>query len=99
MNLIEQSDPHVVAVFGADHIYRMNIREMIEFHEQKRAQATVAAIPVPKEFASEFGVIEVAGDGRVIAFHERIRMLRPCPAIPIWYWPQWAITSSLQAHC
>src|SRR5690242_11438496 len=71
LNLIEQSDPHVVAVFGADHIYRMNIREMIEFHEQKRAQATVAAIPVPRQMASEFGVIEIAGDGRVIAFHEK----------------------------
>lgn len=71
VNLIEQSDPHIVAVFGADHIYRMNIREMIEFHEQKRAQATVAAIPVAKEFAAEFGVIETAPDGRVIAFHEK----------------------------
>lgn len=71
VNLIEQSDPHVVAVFGADHVYRMNIREMIEFHEQKRAQATVAAIPVPRQFASEFGVIEVAPDGRVLAFHEK----------------------------
>lgn len=71
LNLIEQSDPHIVAVFGADHIYRMNIREMIEFHEQKRAQATVAAIPVPKALASEFGVIETAPDGRVIAFHEK----------------------------
>lgn len=71
INLIEQSDPHVVAVFGADHIYRMNIREMVEFHEQKRAQATVAAIPVPKEQAVEFGVIEVAPDGRIIGFHEK----------------------------
>jgi glucose-1-phosphate adenylyltransferase len=71
VNLIEQSDPHVVAVFGADHIYRMNIREMIEYHEQKRAQATVAAIPVSKEFASEFGVIEMAPDGRILKFHEK----------------------------
>lgn len=71
VNLIEQSDPHVVSVFGADHIYRMNIREMIEFHEQKRAQATVAAIPVPKELAREFGVIETAPDGRILRFHEK----------------------------
>ena len=71
VNLIEQSDPHVVAVFGADHIYRMNIRDMIQLHEQKRAQATVAAIPVPRSQAREFGVIEVAPDGRVIAFHEK----------------------------
>jgi len=71
INLIEQSDPHLVAVFGADHIYRMNIRAMLEFHEQKRAQATVAAIPVPKALAAEFGVIETAPDGRILAFHEK----------------------------
>jgi len=71
VNLIEQSDPHVVAIFGADHVYRMNIREMIEYHVQKRAQATIAAIPVPRELASEFGVIEAAPDGRVVAFHEK----------------------------
>ena len=71
INLIEQADPHVVAIFGADHIYRMNIRQMIEFHVQKRAGVTVAAIPVEKEWASEFGVIEIAPDGRIIAFHEK----------------------------
>ncbi|HKA63073.1 MAG TPA: glucose-1-phosphate adenylyltransferase [Methylomirabilota bacterium] len=70
-NLIEQSDPHLVAIFGADHIYRMNISSMIEFHEQKRAEITVAAIPVDRRFATEFGVIETARDGRVIAFHEK----------------------------
>lgn len=71
INLIEQADPHVVVIFGADHIYRMNIREMIEFHESKRAQATVAAIPVPKIEAKEFGVIEAAPDGRILGFHEK----------------------------
>ena len=71
VNLLEQSDPHVVAVFGADHIYRMNVREMIEYHEQKRAQATISAIPVPRELASEFGVIETAPNGRIIRFHEK----------------------------
>ena len=71
VNLIEQSEPHLVAVFGADHVYRMNVREMIEYHEHKRAQATVAAIPVPREHAAEFGVIETAPDGRILAFHEK----------------------------
>ena len=71
INLIEQADPHLVCIFGADHIYRMNIREMIEFHEQKRAQATVAAIPVEKQYASEFGVIECGSDGRIQGFHEK----------------------------
>ena len=71
INLIEQADPHFVVIFGADHIYRMNIREMIEFHMHKRAQATIAAIPVEKEQAAEFGVIETAPDGAVKAFHEK----------------------------
>lgn len=71
INLIEQSAPNVVAVFGADHIYRMNIREMIEFHEQKRAHITVAAISTDKKYASEFGVIETTRGGRIIGFHEK----------------------------
>lgn len=71
INLIEQSDPHYVVIFGADHIYRMNIREMLEFHIHKRAEATIAAIPVGKESAREFGVIEAAPDGSVIGFHEK----------------------------
>jgi glucose-1-phosphate adenylyltransferase len=71
VNLIEQADPHIVVIFGADHIYRMNIRDMIEFHAGKRARVTVAAIPVPKEFAREFGVIEIDENYRIIAFHEK----------------------------
>ncbi len=71
INLIEQADPHVVAIFGADHIYRMNIRQMVEYHIEKRAGVTVAAIPVRKELASEFGVIETTPEGNVIGFHEK----------------------------
>src|SRR5664279_6358540 len=71
INLIEQSDPHLVAIFGGDHIYRMNIASMINFHMAKHAEVTVAAIPVAKEFASEFGVIEAGEDGRIAAFHEQ----------------------------
>src|ERR671913_51127 len=71
INLIEQADPHVVVIFGADHIYRMDIRAMIEFHEKKRAEVSVAAIPVDKQFASEFGVIETTADGEIAGFHEK----------------------------
>ncbi|MBM3813368.1 MAG: glucose-1-phosphate adenylyltransferase [Acidimicrobiia bacterium] len=71
INLIEQADPHLVAIFGADHIYRMNIRDMIEYHERNRADVTVAAIPVPKSQAREFGVIEAAPSGAIIGFHEK----------------------------
>jgi glucose-1-phosphate adenylyltransferase len=71
INLVEQSDPHFVAIFGGDHIYRMNIASMIDFHVAKGAQVTVAAIPVPRHQAVEFGVIEAADDGRIMAFHEK----------------------------
>jgi glucose-1-phosphate adenylyltransferase len=71
INLIQQADPHVVCIFGADHIYRMNIRQMIEFHVEKRAGVTVAAFPVEKHYASEFGVIETSPDGSILDFHEK----------------------------
>jgi glucose-1-phosphate adenylyltransferase len=71
INLVEQSDPHVVAIFGGDHIYRMNVTNMIEYHVEKSAEVTVAAVPVDRKFASEFGVIEAAEDGRILAFHEK----------------------------
>ncbi|MCZ2079753.1 MAG: glucose-1-phosphate adenylyltransferase [Bryobacteraceae bacterium] len=71
INLIEQADPHLVVIFGADHIYRMNIREMIEFHVQKGADVSIAAIPVPKDQAREFGVIEAAADHSVLSFIEK----------------------------
>src|SRR5882757_1589761 len=67
INLIEQADPHLVLIFGADHIYRMNIREMIEYHELKRAQCTVAAIPVEMKLSKEFGAIETTSDGTIRA--------------------------------
>jgi glucose-1-phosphate adenylyltransferase len=71
INLVEQSDPQVVAIFGADHIYRMNVADMVEFHVKKSAEVTVAAIPVPKREADQFGVIEAADDGHILAFHEK----------------------------
>ncbi len=71
INLIEQADPHLVCIFGADHIYRMNIREMVEYHMQKRAQVTVSAIPVEREYSAEFGVIETNEEGQIAGFHEK----------------------------
>ncbi len=71
INLVEQSDPDMVAIFGGDHIYRMNVGSMIDFHMAKRADVTVAANPVPREQAREFGVIEADGDGRIMGFHEK----------------------------
>jgi glucose-1-phosphate adenylyltransferase len=71
INLVEQSDPHVVAIFGGDHIYRMNVMNMIDFHVQKSADVTVAAIPVDRKHAVEFGVVETSEDGHILDFHEK----------------------------
>lgn len=71
INLIEQSEPDLIAIFGADHIYRMDIRQMIEFHEQKQAEVTIAAIPLDKKQAHEFGVLQTAPGGAVTGFVEK----------------------------
>src|SRR5271169_4194085 len=71
INLVEQANPDVVAIFGGDHIYRMNITSMIEYHSAKKAEVTVAAIPAPRKHAVEFGVIEASEDGHILAFHEK----------------------------
>jgi glucose-1-phosphate adenylyltransferase len=79
INLIEQSDPHLVCIFGADHIYRMNIREMIEFHERNRADVSVAAIPVDRKLSREFGVIEADDNHAIVGFHEKNPDAPPMP--------------------
>jgi glucose-1-phosphate adenylyltransferase len=71
INLIEQAEPHAVAIFGADHIYRMNVAHMIEFHENLNAACSIAAIPVHKKYAHEFGVIEADENNRIVGFHEK----------------------------
>ena len=100
INLVEQADPHVVAIFGGDHIYRMNIASMIEYHVEKRAEVTIAAIPTPKKHAAEFGVIEADEDDRILAFHEK----NPdAPSMPgdseQVYASPWATTSSPPVRC
>lgn len=71
LNLITDEDPDWVFVFGADHIYRMDTRQMLDFHIAHDADCTVAAIPVPIEQASAFGIITVDDHGRMIDFQEK----------------------------
>jgi len=71
LNLIDEADDRVVAIFGADHVYRMDIDQMLQFHEQKGAEVTVAAIPMRANLASEFGVLETDADAAILGFHEK----------------------------
>jgi len=82
INLIYDHQPEVVVVFGADHIYRMDIRQMIDFHLEKGADVTVAARPVPLAEASAFGVIATDRDGRITGFQEKPKDPAPMPGAP-----------------
>jgi len=61
LDLIENESPRHVAVFGADHIYKMDVRQMLAFHRDAGAEATVAVIGVPVEETAQFGVVECDG--------------------------------------
>ncbi len=71
LNLVTDEEPDYVFVFGADHIYRMDVRQMLDFHVAQKADCTVAAMPVPIEEASAFGIITADESGRMVDFHEK----------------------------
>ena len=72
LNLVYDDQPDHVVVFGADHVYRMDSRQMVDQHIASGAGVTVAGIRVPRAEASQFGVIQTAADGRRIeAFLEK----------------------------
>ena len=72
----------LVAVFGADHIYRMDVRQMIAFHLACDADVTLAALPVPRSEAHAFGVLGCDGDGRILSFLEKPQDPPPMPGDP-----------------
>jgi glucose-1-phosphate adenylyltransferase len=71
-HVINDERPELVCIFGADHVYKMDVRQMLVFHQESHADATVAAIPVPRESARDYGIIEVGRGGRILAFHEKV---------------------------
>ena len=72
LNLVYDERPDYVAVFGADHIYRMDPGQMLDQHMDSGAGVTVAGIRMARSEATPFGVIETDGTGqRITAFHEK----------------------------
>ena len=71
LRFVESSDADYVAIFGGDHIYKMDITQMINFHRMNRADITIASLEVPKDEATRFGVFSVDDDSRVTAFTEK----------------------------
>ena len=82
LNLMDMHRPDLVAVFGADHIYRMDVRQMVRFHRENNADASVAALPVPINQASEFGIIETDAVQRISGFQEKPKQAKPMPNDP-----------------
>jgi glucose-1-phosphate adenylyltransferase len=66
LNLIDDERPDIVAVVSADHVYRMDPRQMIDAHRAWGAGVTVAAIPVPRLQAAKFGVARTAPDSHLL---------------------------------
>jgi glucose-1-phosphate adenylyltransferase len=84
VNLIRDVRPDHVAVFGGDHIYKMAVNQMLQYHLSKGALATISCIPVPSDEAREFGVVEVDDDGRMIGFEEKPSRPKSMPGRPGW---------------
>jgi len=82
LHLVDDFYPDLVAVFGADHIYRMDVNQMVAFHREREADVTVAARRVPVAEAADFGVLEVDGGGRIVNFVEKPTAPRPMPGDP-----------------
>ena len=68
---ITDEDPDFVCVFGGDHIYKMDVYQMLKFHKIKSADLTISAIPIPIEDAKEFGIIEVDENWKLTGFVEK----------------------------
>lgn len=82
LHLIERHAPEVVAVFAADHVYRMDVCQMADFHRERNAEVSVAAVPVPIENASAFGVMVTDSDASMREFQEKPARPSPMPSDP-----------------
>ena len=82
MHVISDEKPELVAIFGGDHVYKMDVRQMLGHHVDQNADATVAVIPIPKEEAFDFGVVEVDERGKIIKFHEKVKDAPTMPGNP-----------------
>ncbi len=68
---ITDEDPRYVCIFGGDHIYKMHVDQMLDFHKENSADLSISGIPIPIEEASEFGIMEVDDNWRLINFVEK----------------------------
>ncbi len=82
MHVITDESPEHVFIFGGDHVYKMDMRQMLAQHLESGADVTVSACPVTKAEARAFGVIESDASGKIIAFHEKVAEPPTMPGSP-----------------
>ncbi|MDP8257239.1 MAG: glucose-1-phosphate adenylyltransferase [Candidatus Alcyoniella australis] len=82
IEIITDDNPEHVLIFGADHIYKMNVRQMLAEHIERKAECTIAAIPMPCDQAYKFGVLEIDEDWRLIGFQEKPKKPKTIPGRP-----------------
>lgn len=71
INYVDFYDPEYVLILSGDHIYKMDYNKMLKYHEEKKADATLAVIPVTYEEASRFGIMNTNDDNSVYEFEEK----------------------------
>lgn len=71
INLVYDFKPRFVAIFAGDHIYRMNISEMIDYHLRKCAHLTISVMPMESKYSSQFGIVGIDDDNKVKSFEEK----------------------------
>jgi glucose-1-phosphate adenylyltransferase len=82
LDLLQAHSPDVVAIFAADHVYRMDVRQMVDFHRGRQADVTVSAVAVPLDKTSSFGIVSAQSDSRVREFREKPLRAAPIPHNP-----------------
>ena len=71
LNFIKRYRPRRILILSGDHIYRMDYRRMVDYHESRGAALTLAAMPVPPEETHRFGIIVDDADRNVVEFQEK----------------------------
>ena len=71
INFIDDYDPEYVLILSGDHIYKMDYSEMLSFHKEKNAEATIAVIEVPWDEANRFGIMNTEEDKKIYEFEEK----------------------------
>lgn len=79
---LEKERPRHVVILAGDHIYKMDYSKLVKYHEAQNADLTIAALTVPKEEATAFGVMQVDSDQRVIGFEEKPADPKTVPGDP-----------------